>query len=66
MNQQSLFNISEYSSFGKAKGMTESDELGAIILKLVIHLFTQKMLQSAASLTGAMVSATRESLFVTR
>ena len=44
MNQQSLFNISEYSSFGKVKGMTESDELSAIILKLVIHLFTQKML----------------------
>ena len=30
MNQQSLFNISEYSSFGKVKGlgMTESEELG--------------------------------------
>ena len=46
MNQQSLFNISEYSSFGKVKGMgmTESEELGAIILKLVIHLLIQKML----------------------
>lgn len=65
MNQQSLFNISEYSSFGKVKGVTESEEVGAVILKLVIHSFIRKMLQSAATLMGAMVSATRV-VFVTR
>lgn len=45
MNPQSLFYISEYSGFGKVKGVIVSEEFHAIILKLVIHSFIQQTLE---------------------